>query len=84
MDDLLVDLDLPKRDSSEMLDLVNSCSLEKQIIFKELITFMKPVLRKALCSHIPAHRLHSLFQKSENHYQNLGKGPELHHFSAFS
>lgn len=46
VDELLSDLDFPQRDDSDVFELLRSCSPEEQVIFKELITFMKPVLRK--------------------------------------
>ena len=46
VDELLVDLNLPKRDNTEMLELVKNCSPGEQALFKELIAAIKPVLQK--------------------------------------
>lgn len=46
VDELLVDLNLPKRDNTEMLELVRNCSPGEQALFKELIAAIKPVLQK--------------------------------------
>ena len=46
VDELLADLDLPKRESPEMLGLLSNCSPGEQAFFSELIAAIKPVLQK--------------------------------------
>ena len=46
VDELLTDLDLPKKESPEMTGILSSCSPGEQAFIKELIAAIKPVLQK--------------------------------------
>lgn len=46
VDELLVDLNLPKKDNTEMLELVRNCSPGEQAFIKDLIAALKPVVQK--------------------------------------
>ena len=46
MDELLEDLNLPKRESPEMIELLRTCSPGEQAVIKELVAAIKPVLHK--------------------------------------
>lgn len=46
VDELLADLNLPKRESPEMLELLQNSSPGEQILLAELIAAIKPVLHK--------------------------------------